>query len=257
MQSIVFGIFGAILGSFIYASVVRIARKESIVTSKGHTAARSHCDSCQHTLGFFDLIPVLSFLVLRGKCRYCHARIGRGHFFAECLYAVFGVCVGLSDAPVHVQCVVFLYGGVLVFTFFYDLLYFQILDSVMLSSMPIVALLSIVVLHLSWQSLVLGACIGGGFFAIQYIISRGRWIGDGDIRLGIVMGLMLGAPNVVVALFIAYIVGAVWALGLVLTKKASLGARIPFGTFLSLATLVTLLYGGRILDWYLHLLLLS
>ncbi len=257
MYSVLFGFFGAVCGSFIYASVVRIARKESIVKTDEHTPARSHCDTCGHTLNFFDLIPILSFVVLRGRCQYCHASIARGHVVAEVMYACYGALIGATQYSFGIQWVLFVYGGVLIFTFFYDLSYFQILDGVMLPSILMCVPLSFFILRLTPESIALGALIGGGFFAVQYIVSRGRWIGDGDIRLGVLMGVMLGWQHTIVALFIAYIIGALCAAVLLIQKKASLTARIPFGTFLSFSTLVVLLYGQQILDWYLHLVLLA
>ena len=94
----------------------------------------------------------------------------------------------------------------------------------------------------------------GGFFLLQFLISRGKWIGGGDIRLGFLMGLMLGWPYALVALFMAYILGALIGTGLLATGKKKMQSQIPFGTFLSLATLVALLFGSQLLNQYLSIL---
>ena len=101
--------------------------------------------------------------------------------------------------------------------------------------------------------MLLGALVIGGFFLIQWLLSKGKWIGDGDIRMGVLMGLMLGLENGLVALFIAYILGAAIGVILLVSKKARMKTQIPFGTFLALATFVSLLFGEQILNWYLSL----
>ena len=105
-----------------------------------------------------------------------------------------------------------------------------------------------------WQQLLISVIIGAGFFLLQFVISKGRWIGGGDIRLGLLMGVALGWPDILVALFIAYLAGAIIGIGLILIGKKKWGSEIPFGIFLSAATLVTLFFGNFILDWYLNML---
>jgi prepilin signal peptidase PulO-like enzyme (type II secretory pathway) len=101
-------------------------------------------------------------------------------------------------------------------------------------------------------SLLLAGLIGGGFFLLQFLVSKGRWIGGGDIRLGVLMGFMLSYPLVIVALMISYFMGGILGMILMAMRKKSFGDKLPFGTFLALATVVTLLYGDSILYWYLH-----
>lgn len=103
-------------------------------------------------------------------------------------------------------------------------------------------------------SMVIGFVVGGGFFLLQYLISGGKWIGGGDIRLGAMMGVWLGWPVVILAIFIAYITGAIFALVLLAIKKKTLSAKIAFGPFLALATLFCLHHGEQILNLYRSLL---
>ena len=93
--------------------------------------------------------------------------------------------------------------------------------------------------------------LGIWIFMLQFIISKGKWIGGGDIRLGFLMGTMLGWPNSLVALLLAYIVGSVISIFLIVFKFKKWGDQLPFGTFLTLATVISLLYGTQILNWYL------
>lgn len=118
----------------------------------------------------------------------------------------------------------------LIIIFVYDWRYHLILDKVSITAV-ILALIFSLILGLSIYSLLLGALIGGGFFFLQYLISKGKWIGGGDIRLGVLMGFILGWQKILVALFLAYFVGAVFAIFLIILKNKKLKSHLPFGTF--------------------------
>jgi len=143
----------------------------------------------------------------------------------------------------------FIIASFLIIIFVYDLKYYLILDKV---SIPliIIALIFNLVLGMSFYNLLIGGLVGGGFFLVQYLISRGRWIGGGDIRLGIAMGIILGWPGVLLALFLAYLIGSVGAVILLALKKKKWGSEIPLGTFLTVATFIWLLYGDIIWQAY-------
>ena len=95
--------------------------------------------------------------------------------------------------------------------------------------------------------------VGGGFFLAQFVLSKGKWIGGGDIRLGLLMGAILGWTGVLLGLFVAYMLGGVFASILLLSKKKHLGDKLPFGTFLTIATFIVLLYGDILFKWYISL----
>ena len=138
----------------------------------------------------------------------------------------------------------------LIIIFVYDFKYYLILDKVSLSALVVAVVLNYLTGY-SIINLLMSAVIIGGFFFLQFILSQGKWIGGGDIRLGLVLGAMLGWPLCLVALGLAYVVGAIVGLGLIILKKKQLNSQLPFGTFLSLAIWVCLLWGQKILDWYL------
>ena len=136
--------------------------------------------------------------------------------------------------------------------FVYDLKYYLILDKVAIPAM-IAALLFNILLYPDWRRLamyLLAAVIAGGFFFFQYAVSHGKWIGGGDIRLGFLMGLMLGWPWVITALVLAYIIGALFSLVLLALKKKKLSSHIPFGTFLSVGTFLALFWADKLYVWY-------
>lgn len=243
-------LLGAIFGSFLNALMWRIHERKSI------TRGRSMCPSCHTELRAFELIPIFSFLVLRGKCRNCLEKISWQYplveFFVGFLFVLVYQFVGAE--PTLLTCYWYLV-LVLTIVFVYDLRYQLILDSVVLPATAIVLVANIVHAPAAWPLYVVGLLLGGGFFLLQFVVSHGRWIGGGDIRLGAFMGALLGWKLLLVALFLAYIVGAVISLVLVGLKKRSMASKTPFGTYLSVATFVTLLWGQQLLDWYLGLVL--
>ena len=140
--------------------------------------------------------------------------------------------------------------AVLIVIFVYDLCWYLILDNITIPAI-IIAFVSNLFFGIDFLNLTLAVVIGGGFFLLQFVVSRGKWIGGGDIRLGALMGALLGWPQILVALALAYFSGAIIGIGLVRFGKKELYSRVPFGTFLSVSTIVTLLYGDEILRWYL------
>ena len=249
---IIIFIFGLIVGSFLNAVIWRLHTGESFING------RSYCPECKHVLGFWDLVPVFSFVFLGGKCRYCHKKISwqyplveliTGILFALVYFNLY-LTVQATSYELLVTLIAYLFfASILIIIFVYDLKYYLILDVVTIPAI-VVAFLVNLYLGLGFVNLLLGALIAGGFFWLQFVLSKGKWIGGGDIRLGVLMGLILGWKLVLVALFLAYIIGAVVGVGLLAYKKKEWGSQVPFGTFLSLATVIALLWGEIILNWY-------
>ena len=245
-------ILGLIIGSFLNAVIFRLKENEQFIRG------RSKCLKCKHQLKFLDLIPLFSFIFLKGKCRYCHKRI-------SCQYPLVEVATGIifllgyfniqsSSLPVFQSfniLVYFIFSCFLIIIFVYDLKHYLILDKVTLTALVFALVLNFL-LGKSIVNLLIAALVVAGFFFLQFIVSHGKWIGGGDIRLGLVMGAMLGWPDVLTALVLAYVIGALTGLALIVFKKKKFKSQLPFGTFLSLATLITLLWGERILGWYLN-----
>ncbi|MFH1598487.1 MAG: prepilin peptidase [Patescibacteria group bacterium] len=239
--------FGAIIGSFLNVVVYRLKHKQSFL--KG----RSHCPHCKKTLGFWDLVPIFSFIFLRARCRYCRQKISWQYPLVELAAALAFVLPFLEFGySIHfwLAAIVICF---LIIIFVYDLRYYLILDEVVVPAIVLVLIFDIFVKGNQFTDFIWGGLIGAGFFLVQYLISRGKWIGGGDIRLGLLMGLLLGITKVVAALFIAYIIGAIISLILISLKKKKMKSQIPFGTFLSLATVVVLLYGDSLIELYKNL----
>lgn len=241
-------LLGTILGSFLNALIWRTRVEKSIITG------RSACPSCNSQLRVFELIPIFSFLLQRGRCRHCLEHISWQYPLVELstgLLFVMSYTVFQPDmiAVLFAWFLVF----VLTFIFVYDLQYQLILDRISLPAIAIAFVYHSIRTPGDWWIYLLGIAIGGGFFLLQFVLSKGTWIGGGDIRLGALMGAILGWQLVLVALMLAYVVGAIVSVLLVAMKKKTMASTTPFGTYLAGATLVVLFWGSSILDWYLGL----
>lgn len=238
-------VFGTAIGSFCNVVIYRLHSGDSPLRG------RSYCPSCKHTLGAHDLVPLVSYLLLSGKCRYCRKKISSQYPLVELAMGVIALGMVLHFGVSWAALAGTALGAFLLVIFVYDLKFELILDRVSIPAM-VVAVASSVAMHRTFTSVALGGILGAGFFLLQYLLSRGAWIGGGDIRLGAVLGLALGWPLVIVSLVIAYGTGAIVALVLIATRKRTMASMVPFGTFLSLAGVITFLWGDAILLWYQH-----
>ena len=250
---ILFAILGLVVGSFLNVCIDRLPRNKSIAYPP------SHCEACQHKLAVKDLIPVFSYLRLRGRCRYCQTSIPRKLMWVELATAVIFALLywhyGLS-AELGVMA---FYACIFIITFVIDLERGLILNRVVYPGM--VAALLLALYPWPWFSESIGmrvayAALGGaaGFaiFLLIAMVSRGG-MGWGDVKLAALMGLAIGFPLVFVAIIMAAILGGIVAVALMIAKKRTRRQTIPFGPFLALAAMVTLLWGSNILNWYLGL----
>lgn len=246
---IVIACLGLIIGSFFNAFVWRFFRGISIAEK------HSRCVHCRHVLMPLDLIPVFSYVALLGHCRYCQKAIPWQYPIVE-----FGT-VGLSllfyfTIGLHWSLAVFLLLGYLLELLFLLDFYYQILPDQITLPTLVVAIVAGALLHHTWVAIIGGTALGALFFFLQYAVSRGRWVGSGDIRLGAVMGSALGPGMLLLALLFAYVSGAVVALLLLATKRKTMQSHLPFGVFLTTATIVVFLWGAPILDFLQQLTLL-
>lgn len=242
---------GIAFGSFSNVVIMRLHSGE-----KGILNGRSHCAKCNHPLSFWDLVPLFSWLFLGGKCRYCHKPISFQYPLVEFVMGVVFVAAYLASSYLGNQnpfYEVWLLIIFFVFTllFIYDFLYMELPDEVSLPAIVVLFGFNFLNFTPTWQDALLGAAIPVGFFGIQYLISKGKWIGEGDFRLGILMGLILGWKLTIVALFLAYILGSIVGVYALASKSKKMSSQLPFGPFLILGTLITLFAGNELLNWYL------
>ena len=248
----VFALLGLAVGSFLNVCIDRLPRGESILNPP------SHCQACQHHLAAKDLIPLFSYLWLHGRCRYCQASIPKRLLWVE-------LATGAMSAFLYRRCglapelgVMAFYACIFIIIFVIDLEHELILNSVVYPGM-VVALLFALFMPQPWvaqlkfsgiANFAIGGSIGFVMFLLVALISRGG-MGWGDVKLAALIGLATGFPLVFMALIMGAIIGSVVAVAFLIAKKKGRKETIPFGPFLSLSTLITLLWGSRILEWYL------
>jgi len=260
-------IFGAIIGSFLNVVILRLRANKNFI--KGS----SRCPRCDHVLSWKENIPLLSFVILCGRCKNCQKKIAWQYPVVElatgALFLVSFIFISQHSLFLYSSIILLLYYFIiisfLIIIFVYDLKYYLILDKIVFPAVAIVFLFqglldmlknnfspSLLITH--YSLLLFSAIIISGFFLLQYLISKGKWIGGGDIRLGFLMGLILGWPMCLVGLFLAYLLGLLVGLPLLILGQKKMSSQIPFGTFLTAATLLTMFFGEKILNWYLSIL---
>ena len=239
---------GLAFGSFANVLILRLHSGE-----KGIFTGRSHCTSCNHELSFWDLVPFFSWVFLKGKCRYCKKPISIQYPIVELLMGIMFVIALIASQNLWLyQLWLMLIFFFFLIIFVYDLKYMEIPDEVSLPAIIILFGFTYFSFTPSWSDALIGVSIPIIFFGIQYLVSKGKWIGEGDFRLGALMGIILGWKLTIVALFVAYILGSIVAIVVLVQKKKGLSSKLPFGPFLILGTLITLFYGENLLSWYLR-----
>lgn len=248
LVTVLFFVLGLSIGSFLNVVIYRLPKRVPFL----RFGERSRCPFCKHELESRDLIPVVSFLLLHGKCRHCKKHISWQYMLIELITAL--SFAGLFVAyDISLQLLV----GIVAITYAIPLIVIDarhkiVPDALSIPFIASAAILGFLTLH-PWYDVLIGGGIGLTFFLLQWIVSKGRWIGSGDIRLGLGMGLLLGWKLLLVAFALAYFSGTLFALVMLLMKKKKLSATIPFGPYLLLSMLVALFFGTGLLEWYLSI----
>lgn len=257
---------GAVVGSFLNVVIYRTVHGKSWVWG------RSQCEHCGKVVRWYDNIPLLSYMLLGGKCRYCRKPIGFVHPAVEFLIAslfVWWYLAGfwffqLTQRPLQaVQPVFWLVVGIiLIVIVVIDSLYYIIPDLVvallfiatLLYRLVLVWFGAMQVADFGWA--VLGAVCLATFFGLLWFVTKGKGLGLGDVKVAAPLALLVGWPNVFVMTLLAFCIGAICGILLLLSKRRKPWQVIPFGPFLVLATCITLIWGDQLLHWYMQQLLL-
>ena len=256
-------VFGLIVGSFLNCLIYRLEKGKSFL--KG----RSFCPFCKHSLSWRDLVPVFSFIFLKGKCRYCHQPISFQYPLVEISTALIFLLIFNFFTPLDMQLsngaifnflnifYLWIAASFLIVIFVYDLKHYIIPDKIIYPAIGVALIYNFLKFDfLGSPDFLLSALGAAAFFAAIVLISRGRWMGAGDIKLAFLMGLILGWPNILVALFLAFFLGAIVGVGLIFSGQKTLKSEIPFGPFLIFGTFSALFWGKEIIIWYRELFLL-
>jgi len=264
---------GACFGSFLNCLIYRLAEHQPIT-------GRSFCPRCRKLIAWYDNIPVASFFLLKGKCRQCREKISWQYPIVEILmgflfllpvvglflsrkeFLVLGGQNFFSDILEILR--VWIVYFILTFIFVYDLKYMAIEDVVLLPSIGLVIMLNLFtsplvdfLAGLGWEAklghMILAVLLAVVFFGGQYVLTKGKGIGLGDLRIGLFMAVALGHWSALfLALVVSYLLGAIISLFLLVLKKRGLKSEIPLGPFLSLGTFFTFLFGQGVINWFLR-----
>lgn len=266
MIILIFLILGLIVGSFLNVVVYRLNVAESFVMG------RSHCTHCKKEIAWYDNIPVISFILLKFRCRKCKEKISWQYplveIFTGLIFAIIGqYYFNLTDTSSWSTVVYYLgIASSLIVILVYDLLYMEIPGLVLWPAIGYVLAFNLFfdwnqldfgndVFSLATYSGTAGALAAFAFFFALVAISKEKWMGMGDAYLVILLGLILGWPNILLALMLAFSLGAIFGIIMIIAKQKKMSSQIPFAPFLVIGTFIAMFWYSTITGWYLSLFL--
>ncbi len=230
-------LIGLVLGSFLSVIVFR-------PDGKGVLFGRSECRKCLTRLKWYDLFPIFSFLMLKGRCRYCGHKISFLYLIIELVtLSTFvpycwlnGPCLGIEN--IYWLGIIF----ILLALSFFDYLYYILPDRIIGIGFLVAILRGLSPGSGGFSEGILTGLALAGFFCIIFIVSQGKWMGFGDVKLAGFIGFVLGFPLAVWSILVAIWIGAFWGIGLLVAKKANLKTPLPFGTFMSVTAILLIIF---------------
>ncbi len=245
IQIVFYTLLGVSFGSFFNVIIDRLPEGKSIVSPP------SQCDACQRRLSVLELIPIGSYIFLKGRCRTCQEKIPIRSMLVEILTGVLFLFTWLRFGLSWETALTTFYGCVLIIIGGIDLENQKILNSLIY---PVIAIGLIMIPFIHFDQLwfmLLGGAVGFGVLLLISLIAPGA-MGMGDVKLVLFLGFIVGFPKIIITLFLAFVLGGLVAGVLLALKKIGKKDSIAFGPFLALAGVITLLYGTQILEWYLR-----
>ncbi len=235
--------FGLAVGSFINVVGDRLPVGQSIAYPP------SHCPACDAPIRRRDLIPVVSYMLLRGKCRDCSAKIPIRVFLIEIVVGLLFAGVWLEFGWSYQGVAMMGYVGMFLAIFVVDLEHHIIPNRIVFPGLVVALAIASFWPELGLAKAAIGAGAGFGLMLLLYLIP-GMVIGEGDVKLAAVVGAAVGFPVVFVSLGLSFVLGGVAAAGILLVKKGGRKTEVPFGPFIAVAALVSLIWGAPIMAWY-------
>lgn len=264
MIILIFLILGLLVGSFLNVVVYRLNVAETLVIG------RSKCPHCKTVIAWYDNIPVISFILLKFRCRNCKEKISFQYPLAEIFTGLIFALVGykyfdLSDTATWATAIYYLgIASFLITIFVYDFLYMEIPGLVLWPAVGWTVGFNLFfdwgrldfgnnVMNLATYSGLLAAFAAFVIFFLLVAVSKEKWMGMGDAYLVILLGLILGWPQILLGLMLAFSIGAIVGIILIILKKKNMQSQIPFAPFLVLGTFIAMFWYGQIIGWYLNL----
>jgi len=249
MLSLISIVFGGIVGSFLNVCIFRLPKEESIIWPG------SHCPHCKTPIKSYDNIPLISYVLLRGKCRQCHGSISLQYPLVEGITALSSLLLIMKFGLSVTYLIYFAFVAALIVITVIDLYHQIIPDVISLPWIGVGLLASLTVSQINFMNSLLGIlCGGGSLFLVatlyQWLFKR-EGMGGGDVKLLAMIGAFLGWKAVIVTILLGSLVGSITGIILMVSKGKDFKYAIPFGPFLSFGAVVALFYGENIIRWYL------
>ncbi len=245
-------VLGLCIGSFLNVCIYRLPESKSIVHP------RSMCPNCGTLIRFYDNIPILSYVWLRGKCRHCHTRISFRYPVIELLSGLFAAGVFLKYGISLEAAVYYVFMATLLVITFIDIDHQIIPDVITLPGIPIFFGASFALPQVTYIESILGILIGGGSLFlvawVYHLLTKKEGMGGGDIKLLGMMGAVIGWKGVLFTIFLASAVGTVSGMLIMLKTRKSMKLAVPFGPFLAIGGITYILFGPPLITWYFNLL---
>lgn len=239
---IIIFLYGIVIGSFLNVCILRIPKQENIVK------IRSHCMHCGYRLRWYDLVPVCSYLWLRGRCRSCKQKISVQYPVVELLNGAL-YCIVFAVYGISVEALLFaLLASALIILSVIDFRTYEIPVGINLFILAL-GLIRIATDYTRWSDYAVGFLLVSGFLYLVYLVTGGRGIGGGDIKLMAVSGLLLGWKQILLAFVMGCIIGSV--IHIARMRVSGQGHMLAFGPYLSIGILISALAGDRMIAWYL------
>ena len=251
MVNIIPIIFGAIMGSFLNVCSIRLPKEESIV------APGSHCPQCKKPIKFYDNIPLVSYLLLKGRCRYCHSPISIQYPLVEGITALGSLILFMKFGLSLSYLIYFAFVAALIVITVIDLYHQIIPDVISLPGIGVGLLASLIIPQITFLNSLLGVLLGGGSLFLvatlyQWLFKR-EGMGGGDVKLLAMIGAFLGWKAVILTILLGSLIGSITGIIIMVSKGKDFKYAIPFGPFLSLGAVIALFYGPSLINWYLYL----
>lgn len=278
-------IFGLAIGSFLNVVALRYDGDHFLFNPK-RIGGRSHCPHCKKTLRWFELVPVVSFVVQGARCRHCHGKIGWQYPAVELLSGVIFVCVPLRFSSVAylaahasnlaVLSAIWIVAFEILLLIAYVDVRLSIIPDELNLALAVVGCVAVCYTAASfgvgdpsffgpyaaifglqaniWINHIFAAAFGAAFFGVIIAATRGKGMGMGDVKLALPLGLLFGWPDILVITMIAFMIGGAFGIWLIASSRRTMKSAVPFGPFLVLASAVAFFAGSGLFAWYFHLL---
>ena len=242
--------FGAIVGSFLNVCIIRLPKGESIITPG------SHCPQCNHPIKFYDNIPLISYLLLGGKCRYCKRSISAQYPLVEGTTAISSLLLFLKWGLSLSYFFYFSFVAALIIITVIDLYHQIIPDVISIPGIGVGLLGALIIPHITFFNSLLGILLGGGSLFVvatlyQWFFKR-EGMGGGDVKLLAMIGAFLGWDAVILTILLSSLIGSITGIIIMVLKGKDFKYAIPFGPFLSLGAVIALFHKNEIISWYLQ-----